>query len=213
MLRLFLLASLLALPLFTRAQAGQGTYILVDNRLKTYTGTLEIFDRGLTAKEDRGKKKVWEASEIYWARVGNHRYLPVGGFQVSPAPKSRVEHGMAELLDSGRVSLLRYDYNVGSPGVGVADVGGGFSPGYASTLSVYLLQVPNEEDALAIPINRLTGKGAELRQMLAPYFASRADLVQQLESGAVTRRTLTAFVHAYNSGQPFVPKPGDAGSE
>ncbi|MDB5268373.1 MAG: hypothetical protein JWP58_1413 [Hymenobacter sp.] len=198
-----------ALPVVAAAQSGPGTYILVDNRQVQYTGNLDIFDRGLTSKEGKGKKKVWQASEVYWARIGTHRYLPVGGFRVPAGLRFvNVEHGLAEILDSGRVSLLRYDYSVGGP-VPTGPVGG-FS---TSSVSAYLLQVPDEEKALVIPMNRLSGKGSEFREMLAPYFATRADLLQQLEKGDVSRRNLAAFVHAYNTKQPFVAKPEDAEKE
>ncbi|MCI1186854.1 hypothetical protein MON38_05440 [Hymenobacter sp. DH14] len=203
--------ALLLGPLLASAQSGLGTYILVDNRTVVYKGDLDVSGRGLVARPENGKKQVWQASEVYWARIGNRRYLPVGGFQVNPSPRSRVEHGLAQVLDSGRVLLLRYDY----------DVGGGFSgmPGTnmvvnpTSTRSIYLLQVPAEDDALAIPMNLLSGKGPEFRQMLAPYFASRPDLIQQLESGVVARRNLPAFVHAFNTGQPFIPKADEGTSE
>ena len=62
-------------------------------------------------------------------------------------------------------------------------------------------------------MNRLSGKGSEFREMLAPYFSTRPDLLQQLEKGEVSRRNLAAFVHAYNTKQPFVAKPEDASKE
>jgi len=211
-MKAFLLAAAaLALPLAAMAQSGPGTYILVDNRTVTYNGNLEIFDRGLTSKEGKGKKKVWQASEVYWARVGTHRYLPVGGFQV-PAGLllKKVEHGLAEVLDSGRVALLRYDYTVGGP---MPSGPQGNFASYSNTVSTYLLQVPTEENTLVIPMSRLSGKGSEFREMLAPYFSSRPDLVAQLQKGDVSRRNLAAFVHAYNTKQPFVAKPEDADKE
>lgn len=207
-MKAFLLAAAaLALPLAAMAQSGPGTYILVDNRTVTYNGNLEIFDRGLTSKEGKGKKKVWEAGEVYWARIGTHHFLPVSGFRVPAGLRFiNVEHGLAEVLDSGRVSLLRYDYQIGSAMSGPVD-------GLSGTSSTYLLQVPTEENTLVIPMSRLSGKGSEFREMLAPYFSSRPDLVAQLQKGDVSRRNLAAFVHAYNTKQPFVAKPEDADKE
>ena len=200
------------LPLLAHAQSGPGVYILVDNRTVVYQGDLNITGQNLIARPATGKKQVWQASEVYWARIENRHYLPVGGFQVNPSPRSRVEYGLAQLLDSGRVSLLRYDYEVSGGGFS-AMPGGGMSGPYSSTRSVYLLQLPTEDDALAIPMNLLSGKGTEFRQILGPYFASRPDLIQQLESGAVARRNLPAFVHAFNTGQPFLPKAAESASE
>jgi hypothetical protein len=199
-------------PVLASAQSGPGVYILVDNRTVVYKGDLDISGRGLVARPATGKKQVWQASEVYWARVENRRYLPVGGFQVNPSPRSRVEHGLAQLLDSGRVSLLRYDYEVGGGGFS-AMPGGAMGGSPTSTRSIYLLQSPTEDDALAIPMSLFSGKGTEFRQMLAPYFASRPDLIQQLESGAVARRNLQAFIHAFNIGKPFLPKSGESISE
>ena len=199
-------------PLLGAAQSGPGVYILVDNRTVVYQGDLDISGRGLVARPATGKKQVWQASEVYWARVDNRRYLPVGGFQVNPSPRSRVEHGLAQLLDSGRVSLLRYDYEVGGGGLS-AMPGGVMGGSPTSTRSIYLLQFPTEDDALAIPMNLLSGKGAAFREMLAPYFASRPDLLQQLENGVVARRNLLAFVHAFNTGQPFLPQSGENAAE
>ena len=205
---LFLFIGLLVLPLVGAAQSGPGTYILVDNRQVVYTGDLDISGLRLVSKEGKEKEKpktvTWQASEVYWARVGQQRWLPVSNFPI-PAGLGfkKVEYGLAEVLDSGRVLLLRYDYEVGGGGMGPA----GFS---TRTMSVYLLQVPDDENALLIPMNFLSGKGTEFREMLAPHFSARPDLLQQLEKGEVARRNLVAFVHAYNTKQPFVAKPENA---
>ncbi len=203
--------ALLALPLVGTAQSGPGTYILVDNRQVVYAGDLDVSGYRLKSKEGKAGEKpkivTWQASEVYWARVGQQRYLPVSNFSI-PAGLGfkKMNHGLAEVLDSGRVTLLRYDYEVGGGGTGPA----GFS---TRTVSAYLLQVPDEEDALLIPMNFLSGKGAEFREMLAPHFSTRPDLLKQLEKGEVARRNLVAFVHAYNTKQPFVAKPEDAQKE
>ena len=205
-------ALLLSLPMLAAAQAEAGTYILVDNRQVVYQGDLVITGQKLVARAG-GKKKVWQASEVYWARIGRRHFLPVGGFQTTPSPYSRVERGLAEILDSGRVSLLRYDYEVQSGGMGGAGMNGvgmGAPTFYTATKSVYLLQVPTEDEAQAIPMNLLSGKGNEFRAMLTPYFSSRPDLLELLEKGVIKRGNLAAFFHAFNTKQPFVEQPGTA---
>lgn len=198
------------LPLVGIAQSGPGAYILVDNRLKVYTGNLEVFERGLTSKEGKGKKKTWEANEVYWARVGTRHYMPVKGFEIMGALRPRIiDQGLAEVLDSGRVSLLRYDQQVNSSTMNSR----GSYTGMSSTVSTYLLQSATDENAVTIPMNRLSGKGPEFQAMLSPYFSSRPDLQAQLAKGEVRRRNLAAFFHAFNTGQPFIAKPEDAEKE
>ena len=195
---------LLLLPLLAAAQAEPGTYILVDNRQVVYRGDLTITGQRIISREAGSKKKKWQASEVYWAGVGKRHYLPVGGFQTTPSPYSRVERGLAEILDSGRVTLLRYDYEVKNMSSGMGAGSTGMPVAYSATKSVYLLQIPTEEDAQAIPMNLLSGKGTEFRQMLAPYFSSRPDLLELLEKGEISRRNLAAFVHALNAKQAYV---------
>jgi hypothetical protein len=214
---------LLVLPFGSRAQstveayllgnsaAGPGTYLLVDNRLKVYMGNLAIDENSLTAKEGKNKKQVWKASEVYWARIGTKRYMPVTGFQLPGMLRPRIiPYGLAELLDSGRLSLLRYDQHSSAPG---SNASGGYVGPSGATTSYYLLQPATEENAATIPMNLLSGKGPEFREMLSPYFASRPDLQAQLAKGDVARRNLAAFFHAFNTGQPFVAKPEDLKDE
>ncbi len=193
---------LLLLPLLAAAQAEPGTYLLVDNRQVVYHGKLKIVNGELRARDDGGKRQVWKPDEVYWARVGTQPYLPEKDFQIPNALSFRpVAYGLAAVLDSGRLTLLRYDYEVGGPGMGTNGSMGGMG---STTLSAYLLQLPTEESAQLIPMNYYSGKGADFKAMLAPYFASRPDLVQLLEKGEISRRNLAAFVHAFNTKQPFV---------
>ena len=194
---------LLLLPLLVAAQAEPGTYILVDNRQVVYHGKLKIVHGELRARDDSGKRQVWQPDEVYWARVGTQAYLPAKDFQIPNILSFRpIAYGLAAVLDSGRLTLLRYDYEVGGPGtMGANGSMGGMG---SMTNSAYLLQLPTEESAQLIPMNYLSGKGADFKAMLAPYFASRPDLVQLLEKGEISRRNLAAFVHAFNTKQPFV---------
>lgn len=194
---------LLLLPLLVAAQAEPGTYILVDNRQVVYHGKLNIVNGELRARDEGGKRQVWKPDEVYWARVGAQSYLPAKDFQIPNVLSLRpIAYGLAAVLDSGRLTLLRYDYEVGGA-VSTSGIGG--MSGIGSRInSAYLLQLPTEESAQLIPMNYYSGKGADFKAMLAPYFASRPDLVLLLEKGEISRRNLAAFVHALNTKQPFV---------
>ena len=214
-MKAFLATLMLMLPFISSAQllmleGEPGSYILVDNRLTAYKATMLVNEHGLIAKDGKNKKQVWKASEVYWASVGKRHYWPVTGFEIMGTLRPRlIEHGLAELLDSGRVSLLRYDQQMNT---GTINSGGSYVP-MNNTVSTYLLQLATEENAVTIPMNRLSGKGPEFQAMLSPYFSSRPDLQAQLAKGEVRRRNLAAFFHAFNTGQPFVAKPEDADNE
>ncbi|TVT43514.1 hypothetical protein FNT36_05345 [Hymenobacter setariae] len=211
-MRLFLLTGLLCCALSAQAQyntglfgstAEEGSYILVDNIRVRYTGKLKIFTKELVVKE-KGKTIHWHPDEVHSIRIGERRYTTARGFRTKSGFGSRVEENnvFVELLDSGKISLMRYDYSVGAPGS-------------SSQLTAYLLKEADQDTAVTIPVSVYTGKGKRFRDALAPYVMKRPDLVKLLEDGSISIESLPALIHALNTNSPFIrpTRPGSTLSE
>jgi hypothetical protein len=198
-MRKLLLGAALLLPFLSHAQmpansvaigpGESGYYLLVDSRLKTYPARLKVYQNLLVAKDGQGKTSKWKPEQVYYVRAGAQRYVPAQGFTIKVGLGTQeVERPVfVELLDSGRVALMRYRYPTGNGGVWTA----------------YLLQRASDENATAIPYNQLTGGGKKFREALGPYVAQRPDLQQLLTAGNISIDNFAAFVRALNSGQPF----------
>ncbi len=174
-----------------------GSYVLADNRLISYPAKIKLFAKELVAKDGQGKTVRYSPDEVYSIRIGSRRYTTAQGFRTKVGFGSRVqqEKVFVELLDSGAISIMRYAYTVGAPGM-------------ASSLTAYLLQEASQDTAVTIPVSAYTGKGKRFRDLLTPYLAKRSDLLTLLNDGAVGLDELPALIHALNVNQPFVrPKP------
>jgi hypothetical protein len=139
-------------------------------------------------------KYPWE--EVLSYRLGMSRYIRMSGFLIkSPSGwgEQIADNAFVQLLDSGTVSLMRYENK---------SMGNQLQPP-----AIYLLKRTSEKDATAIPYRVLDGAGKPFWEALAPYVTERPDLVSVLNSKKVTVFSLQAFIHAFNTRQPFLNYP------
>ena len=194
-----LLGSLLAAQaqmqkgLLFNSKAQPGTYILNADRQTRHAGNLRVHARELVVKDDQGQTIKYKPEEVYRAQIGHTRYTTARGFKAKKAlwSTTQVDRLFVEVLDSGRVSLFRYTYYVGGANATTTE------------LATYLLQEASADSAVTLPVSAYTGKGKRFREVLMPYVASRPDLLQLVEYGAITIDTLPELLRAFNSGQPF----------
>jgi len=170
-----------------------GTYVLAADRQQAHTGSLQVYAHELVVYTDQGKTLHYKPQDVYRVQVGRVRYTTAQGFRVKSGlwATKQTSRLFVEVLDSGRVSLLRYTHYVG-----------GHDNTATTTLATYLLHEASADSVVTLPINS-AGKGRRFQQVLLPYFASRPDLRQLVEYGAITVDNLPALVRAYNSGEPF----------
>lgn len=169
-----------------------GTYVLAADR-QPHTGSLRVYAHELIVFTAQGKTLRYKPQEVNWVQVGRVRYTTAQGFKTKGGLWATKQSGrlFVEVLDSGRVSLLRYTHYVG-----------GHDNSATTQLATYLLHEASADSVVTLPVNS-AGKGRRFQQVLLPYFASRPDLRQLVEYGAITIDNLPALVRAFNSGQPF----------
>jgi hypothetical protein len=170
-----------------------GTYVLAADRQQPHTGSLRVYAHELVVFTDQGKTLHYKPEEVYRVQVGRVRYTTAQGFKTKSGLWATRQSGrlFVEVLDSGRVSLLRYTHYVG-----------GHDNSTTTQLATYLLHEASADSVVTLPVNS-AGKGRHFQQVLLPYFASRPDLRQLVEYGAITIDNLPELVRAFNSGQPF----------
>jgi len=193
MLKKLLVSVCFALPLVSSAQFIPGAYILSNNHQQTYTGDLKYYETTLTVKDKTGKKTKYKADEVYYARTAdNHRYISTSGFEaLSTFGTKTMGNTLVELVDSGQVCLMRYDYTTGSGS------GGGVSA------FMYLIKQEEIANSVTIPNYVWTNQGKKFYNAIIPYAANRPDLQKLLADHRIDDQNLPAFFHAINSGQPF----------
>jgi hypothetical protein len=173
--------------------AQPGTYTLVDDIRKVYHGALKVYAHELVAKDQAGHTTKYQPEEVYRIQLGGVRYMTASGFQTKSGfwSTTHSEKSFVELLDSGRVTLCRFQYSVAGPS-------------YSSTnLVTYMLLDAATDSVTTIPVSVYTGKGKRFRDALTPFVAQRPDLQTVLQAGRVTIDQLPAFVHALNYQLPF----------
>jgi hypothetical protein len=169
-----------------------GTYVLAADR-QPHAGSLRVYAHELVVFTDQGQTLHYKPEEVYRVQVGRVRYTTAQGFKTKSGLWAIRQSGrlFVEVLDSGRVSLLRYTHYVG-----------GHDNTSTTPLATYLLHEAAADSVVTLPVNS-SGKGRRFQETLLPYFASRPDLRQLVEYGAITIDNLPALVRAFNSGQPF----------
>ncbi|GAB3635079.1 hypothetical protein GCM10027422_06690 [Hymenobacter arcticus] len=180
------------------AQYAPGVYKLVNNP-QQYVGNLLVDGPELRVKNGKRITHV-AASAITYVKIADKQYfIPAQGFLVPAGVKYvPLPSTLVEVLDSGRVSLLRYESaNARAYGVNGEVTSGG-------AVAVYLVKTADATNAISLPDYAWTNKGQKLRLALRPYAADRPDLLALLDGGPISEGMLTAFFHALNSGQPFV---------
>ncbi|NML63777.1 hypothetical protein HHL22_01015 [Hymenobacter sp. RP-2-7] len=200
-----LLIACILLPLCAQAQSTAEAgdyYILKENPgVKITTWFSYVSCNELLATSKYGKKYTLKAQYVTSLRWKQRSFLTVSGFEIRKVlTKAIVDYGFAEVLDTGRVTLLRYDYAVGIPLV--LPIGSRILAGsYQDPRYVYLLR--DSTGTAAIPV--FAHHAREQRAALRPYVASRPDLVAALESKRFNENSLPAIIRSLNSGQPFTP--------
>ena len=170
-----------------------GTYVLTADRQHPQAGSLRVYAHELIVFTDQGATLRYKPEDVYRAQVGPVRYTTAQGFKTKTGLWATRQSGrlFVEVLDSGRVSLLRYTHYVG-----------GHDNSTSTPLATYLLHEAAADSVVTLPVNS-SGKGRRFQQVLLPYFSSRPDLRQLVEYGAITIDNLPTLVRALNSGQPF----------
>jgi hypothetical protein len=170
-----------------------GTYVLTADRQHPQAGSLRVYAHELIVFTDQGATLRYKPEDVYRAQVGPVRYTTAQGFKTKTGLWATRQSGrlFVEVLDSGRVSLLRYTHYVG-----------GHDNSTSTPLATYLLHKAAADSVVTLPVNS-SGKGRRFQQVLLPYFNSRPDLRQLVEYGAITIDNLPTLVRALNSGQPF----------
>jgi hypothetical protein len=199
-----LLASVLV-PLCAQAQATAEPgdyYILKENPgVKVTTWFSYLGSGALLATSRNGKKYTLKAQHVTSVHWKQRSFLTVSSFEIrNVLNKATVDYGFAEVLDTGRVMLLRYDYVASVPMI-LPTGAGLFVGGYSDSRYIYFLR--DSTGTVAMPA--FAHHSREQRAALQPYVASRPDLVAALESKQFNENSLPAIIRSLNSGQPFTP--------
>lgn len=183
------------LPTNTISSAQSGEYLLEGSKEKQPAKKLKVSQSQLVIKNDQGKNTKFTSEEVRYVRIGARRYVTTTGFNIKSGFGTSVidKRVFVELLDSGQVSLMSYQY---APGGGSAFGGG-------QTLTTYLLQYNDEAEATTIPYSIYTGSGKRFREAVAPYVAIRPDLRKLLMDGNISINNFAEFIHALNTGKPY----------
>jgi hypothetical protein len=199
-MRIFLSAILvLTASHFAWAQSDfeAGTFRLKSSPAVRRSGLLRAGGSTLAVKQSPTSSVVkYPADDVQSYCLGLRNYVRASGFRLkSPSGWSTqtAESEFVELLDSGSVSLLRYEYPANA--------------GFYGAVAIYLLQRAGEGQATAIPYNIMDGAGKNFREVLAPYVTARPDLLALLRAKKITIYNLQTFIHASNYRQPFLQYP------
>ncbi|MBJ6145547.1 hypothetical protein [Hymenobacter sp. BT559] len=178
------------------SQGTPGSYVLRAEPQVRRTGLLKVSAKQLTGKDSDGQKIERRPGEVISLRVGTQRYTTAQGFTVRNGLFEHVENDkvFVELLDSGRVSLLRYTSRLRTGQLGPA-----------GDFTAYLVQQNGQP--LAITLYNDTGSylknNKDLSAELRPYALNRPDLLQLLDADRVGPTQLTRFFHALNTNSDF----------
>ncbi|WBA43722.1 hypothetical protein [Hymenobacter canadensis] len=205
-MRLFLLIISLLIPQALMAQFNSfeaGSYRLAADKTVHHEARIKL--RGsstLIVKDAKGGTSKYTPANVLSFQLGARKFISVRDFDVEMGLASQtIDEAFVQLLDSGALVLMRYEFTVGGPMM--VGAGGSMSGGGSSTYEVYLLRWNNELSIAHIPANRLTGGGPKFRDALVPYLRQRPDLSKLVENKQVTIDNLPAIVRAFNSGQPY----------
>ncbi|MBF9237158.1 hypothetical protein I2I05_07095 [Hymenobacter sp. BT683] len=205
-MRFFLLLVALLFPQLLWAQFNEfydGSYVLANNPTTRYQTMLRIRDaHQIVVKQPDGKKTKLSPEQVSSFRIGRQKYIAVKGFTISGTwSDTQVKHAFVEQLDSGRVTLLRYENTVSS--LMMIGANGGMSGGMASTQTIYFLRKAQDPTLYSISSNGWTGAGKQFREDLLPHLTSRPDLIKLVEGKTISVNELPFIVRALNSGLAY----------
>lgn len=177
-------------------EGAAGSYVLRADPQVRHTGILKVSAKQLSGRDSDGQKIERHPGEVASLRVGAQRYTTAQGFTVRNGLFEHQENDkvFVELLDSGRVSLLRYTSRLRTGQLGMT-----------SDFTAYLVQQNGQPAAITLYTDTGSylkdnkGLSAELR----PYALNRPDLLKLLDANRVGPTQLTRFFHALNTNSDF----------
>lgn len=184
-----------------------------------YTGKMEFKPEGSLPTITHlnifpnGKKVKLRTYEVKSFTIDQRYFIATNYSGMPPTRKDWLDGKggfFVQLTDTGRLWMARrYLARKGGAsggGIGMMVGGGGMMPGaFISAATIYPWLLRHRKSGLwqEIPIPG-NGKGTnkKFRQMLAPYFADRPDLLQSLEGEALDYKRVDQAIRGYNSGEP-----------
>jgi hypothetical protein len=190
---IYLLLILLLLPFtgFAQRDFTLGTYELIngtkgDGELKYTSGS----GAELIVKSDKKGKTSFSPKEVKNFTVANQNFVPIGGFILDSGlpmtPKSRIDNDFAQLVDSGRVDLLKYTF---------------LTRGMASANSTaqyagLLLIRKRGQPLTSIPIGP-----KKARPIITSFLKDSPELIARFNKEPYSEESIRAIIQAYNSEQ------------
>ncbi|MCR5889154.1 hypothetical protein LRS06_15560 [Hymenobacter sp. J193] len=205
-MRLIYLIAFLLLPQYLLAQFKSfepGSYTPANSRAVRLQGQLKLRNGELLiVKGADGKKLQLTPYDVSSFQIGEKHYTTASGFEVGSGLMSDfVGKAFVQIIDSGQVMLLRYEYTTANgPHVGA---GGVMTGGGTNTQELYLLRWTNDYKVYPISANWLSGGGQKFRQAILPHLSKRPDLAKLVEEKKITLSELPNLVRAINTGQPY----------
>jgi hypothetical protein len=142
---------LLNTPRLSQAQSDfqRGSFILKDNPQARKYGNLKVNYKNLILQIENDKTIKYPLEEVLSYQLGLYQYIRASGFPIqsySGFSARTAENDFVVLLDSGAVSLMRYEY---------------FASGINGSrpAATYLLQRAGETQATPVPISFVDGAG------------------------------------------------------
>lgn len=208
-MRTILLATCLALPFAGQAQSlyqfsafEPGCYVPKGSKTDCQPAQLKIqYGRRLVVKTATGDTLRLLPAQVSSFRMGHHQFTTAQRFKLVGAPSGKeIGPSFVEQLDSGRVLLLRYSYDVVTP---VPASKRNIALNVSSVTNAYLLHRPGGGPYTPVQNPRLGHGVPTLYDAAKPYFTSRPDLLKALADARTTIDHLPALVRALNSGEPY----------
>ncbi|MGI4874211.1 MAG: hypothetical protein ACRYFX_23870 [Janthinobacterium lividum] len=178
-----------------------GSYVLESDRTVRHPAQIRLLedDRVVVKEGNENRRKLWPG-DVYSLHIADRKYVKLEDFRMG---RKQVEIAFVELVDSGRVVLMKYDYPVGSPSAMGAN--GTMMGGGSSNATAYLLSGPAGAGPTVVPESNSKKSVQKFQETLRPYLAARPDLLQLLEQERITYKNLVAAIHALNTNSPFTP--------
>ncbi len=188
------------------SQFESGSYVLKSNQNQRHNCELKLRGNSVLMVKDStvGKNLKLTPNEVSSFRIGQHKFIVAQNFDVPASIASGFEdQAFVELLDSGQVILMRYEFTSGS--AVMMGAGGTMSPGGSTSSELYLLRWATGHEISPIPANQVTHGGPKFREALLPFFSTRPDLAKLLKEKRIILDDLPGVIHALNTNQEFTP--------
>lgn len=188
-----------------------GSYVLAANRAVRHASLLKLRSSTVLLAKDADDKNIrLTPAEVSSFRIGARKFFVVSDVAEQEEDGAAIGGIFVELLDSGTVTLMRYEYAVSTaPMMGA---GGGMSYGGSSgTRYVYMVcwSAAKDPTITVLPTGGMGGSGKKFREALLPYLAARPDLTKLAQDKRLTAENLRATIRALNAGKPFALSASD----